>query len=68
MVETINRSGIDLPAGKVQTDQENSSGAFGKFNDLGSIQNVQLQCQCQTVLFMKDIANVVDGIKETSLY
>lgn len=68
VVEAINRSGIDLPAGKVQTDQENSSVRLvGKFNDLSSIQNVQVAMPMPgSPVYVKDIANVVDGIKETS--
>ncbi|MCB0511452.1 MAG: efflux RND transporter permease subunit, partial [Bacteroidetes bacterium] len=68
VVEAINRSGIDLPAGKVQTDQENSSVRLvGKFNDLNSIQNVQVAMPMPgSPVYVKDIANVVDGIKETS--
>src|SRR5690606_38409886 len=43
IVEAINRSGIDIPAGTVQTDTENSSVRLvGKFNTLNDIQNVQL--------------------------
>src|SRR5690606_22855469 len=68
VVEAINRSGIDLPAGKVQTDQENSSVRLvGKFNDLSNIQNVQVAMPMPgSPVYVKDIANVVDGIKETS--
>jgi HAE1 family hydrophobic/amphiphilic exporter-1 len=68
VVEAINRSGIDLPAGKVQTDQENSSVRLvGKFNDLSSIQNVQVAMPMpRSPVYVKDIAEVVDGIKETS--
>ncbi|HQS05123.1 MAG TPA: efflux RND transporter permease subunit, partial [Daejeonella sp.] len=43
VVEAINRSGIDLPSGKVQTDKESSSVRLsGKFNSPDDIKNVQI--------------------------
>lgn len=68
VVEAINRSGIDLPAGKVQTEQESSSVRLvGKFNDIQPIQNVQIAMPAPgSPVYVKDIAEVKDGIKETS--
>lgn len=68
VVEAINRSGIDLPAGKVQTDKENSSVRLvGKFTNIESIQNVQIAMPLPgSPVYVKDIATVSDGVKDIS--
>lgn len=68
VVEAINRSGLDLPAGKVQTDQENNSVRLtGKFTTIDDIKNVQVAMPVAgSPVYVKDVANVVDGIKETT--
>ncbi len=68
VVEAINRSGLDLPAGKVQTNQENSSVRLtGKFATIDDIKNVQVAMPMPgSPVYVKDIAQVVDGIKETT--
>lgn len=68
VVEAINRSGIDLPAGKVQTDTENSSVRLvAKFNTLNDIKNVQLAMPLPgSPVYVRDVAEVNDGSKEMS--
>jgi HAE1 family hydrophobic/amphiphilic exporter-1 len=68
VVEAINRSGLDLPAGKVQTDQENNSVRLtGKFATINDIKNVQVAMPMPgSPVYVKDVAQVVDGIKETT--
>lgn len=68
IVEAINRSGLDLPAGKVQTDKEsNSVRLTGKFSTLDDIKNVQVAMPVPgSPVYVKDLAMVIDGIKETS--
>ena len=68
VVEAINRSGVDLPVGKVQTDTENNSVRLvGKFSTINDIQNVQLAMPFPgSPVYVKDIAEVNDGIKEVS--
>ncbi len=68
VVEAINRSGLDLPAGKVQTDQENNSVRLtGKFATIDDIKNVQVAMPIPgSPVYVKDVAQVVDGIKETA--
>ena len=70
MVEAVNRSGIDLPAGKVQTETENNSVRLvEKFNTINDIQNVQVAMPFpNSPVYVKDVANVVDGIKEITSY
>jgi len=70
VVESINRSGLDLPAGKVQTNQENSTVRLtGKFATLEDIQNVQIAMPVPgSPIYVKDVASVIDGIKETTSY
>lgn len=70
VVEAINRSGIDLPAGKVQTDTEsNSVRLVGKYNDITAIENVQVAMPFpNSPVYVKDVAEVSDGIKEVSSY
>jgi HAE1 family hydrophobic/amphiphilic exporter-1 len=68
VVEAINRSGLDLPAGKVQTDQENNSVRLtGKFATIDDIKNVHIAMPMPgSPVYVKDVAQVVDGIKETT--
>lgn len=68
VVEAINRSGLDLPAGKVQTEKEsNSIRLSGKFTSLEDIKNVQVAMpMLGSPVYVKDIADVIDGIKETT--
>ena len=63
VVEAVNRSGIDLPAGKLQTDTENNSVRLvGKFNTIRDIQNVQVAMPFpNSPVYIKDIAEVTDG-------
>ncbi len=70
VVEAINRSGIDLPAGKIQTETENNSVRLvGKYNDIADIQNVQIAMPIPgSPVYVKDIAEVTDGIKEITSY
>jgi len=66
VVEAINRSGIDLPAGKVQSDKENNSvRLIGKFATVNNIKNVQVAMPFPgSPVYVKDVAAVVDGVKE----
>ena len=66
VVETINRSGIDLPAGKVQSDEQyNSVRLIGKFATVDDIKNVQVAMLVPgSPVYVKDIAFVIDGVRE----
>ncbi len=66
VVDAINRSGIDIPAGQVQTATDNSLVRLvGKFNNVNDIRNVQVAMPfSKSPIFVKDIAEVNDGIKE----
>jgi HAE1 family hydrophobic/amphiphilic exporter-1 len=66
VVEAINRAGLDLPAGNVQTDTEtNSVRLVGKFNTLDQLRNVQIAMPLpNSPIYLKDVAEVVDGIRE----
>ena len=64
--EAINRSGIDIPAGKVQASEvSNSVRLTGKFTNIEDIKNVQLTMPVPgSPVYVKDVATVTDGIKE----
>lgn len=66
VVDAINRSGLDLPAGKVQTQKENNSVRItGKFSTIEDIMNVQVSMPFpNSPVYVKDIANVIDGVKD----
>jgi len=66
VVEAINRSGIDLPAGKVQSDEQNNSvRLIGKFATVEDIKNVQVAMLVPgSPVYVKDIAFVIDGVRE----
>lgn len=68
VVEAINRAGLDLPAGSVQTSTEtNSVRLVGKFNTLEHIRNVQIAMPTpNSPIYVKDVAEVVDGIREVT--
>lgn len=68
VVEAINRSGLDLPAGKVQTEKDNNSVRLtGKFTSIDNIKNVQVAMPIVgSPVYVKDVAEVIDGIKETT--
>lgn len=70
VAEAINRSGIDLPAGKIKTEAEsNSLRLVSKYNDITDIQAVQVAMPFPgSPVYVKDIAEVVEGIKEISSY
>ncbi len=70
IVEAINRSGIDLPAGKIQTETDNNSVRLvGKYTAITDIQNVQIAMPLPgSPVYVKDVAEVTDGIKETTSY
>lgn len=64
--EAINHSGIDIPAGRVQTDDiSNSVRLTGKFSDVEGIKNVQVAMPAPgSPVYLRDVATVTDGIKE----
>ncbi len=68
VVEAIKMSGKDIPAGKIKTDKvENSVRLLGKFHTIKDIEDVQVGMkQPGSPIYVKDIANVVDGTKEMS--
>ncbi len=68
VVEAINSSGLDIPAGKAQTDKEsNSVRLTGKFATVNDIMNVQVAMPAPgTPVYVKDVAAVIDGVKEIS--
>lgn len=68
VVEAINRAGLDLPAGNVQTDTEtNSVRLVGKFNTLDHLRSVQVAMPLpNSPVYLKDVAEVVDGIREVT--
>jgi len=70
VVEAINRSGLDLPAGSIESFSErNSVRLTGKFHELDDINNVQVAMpEPGSPVYVKDVAVVSDGVKEiTSL-
>ena len=66
VVDAINHSGLDIPAGKVQTDKENNSVRLtGKFATTYDIMNVQIAMPVPgNPVYVKDVATVIDGVKE----
>lgn len=68
LVGAINMSGLDLPAGKVQSDKANNSVRLtGKFASVEDIKNVQIAMPFPgSPVYVKDVANVIDGTKEIS--
>ena len=68
LVEAINRAGLDIPAGKVQSDKEAYSvRLIGKFATITDIMDVQVAMPVPgSPVYVKDVATVTDGKKEIS--
>jgi len=66
VVEAIKQSDIDIPAGDVKTDKEyHSVRLIGKFSNIKQIMNVQVAMPSpDSPVYVKDVASVVDGVKE----
>ena len=66
IVEAVNRSGIDIPAGKVTTESESITVRLvGKFNNIEDVRNVQIAMPFPgSPVYVKDVATVSDGVKE----
>ena len=68
VVEAINRSGKDIPAGNIETDNENSSVRLtSKFTKIEDINNVQVAMPIPgSPVYVKDVSKVIDGTKNTT--
>lgn len=68
VAEAVNRSGIDMPAGKAQTDKDsNPVRLTGKFSSVDDIMNVQVAMPAPGMpVYVRDVATVTDGVKEIS--
>ncbi len=68
VVEAINRSGLDIPAGKAQTwETGNSVRLTGKFTSIDDIMMVQVAMPGPgSPVYVRDVAAVIDGVKEIS--
>ncbi len=66
VVEAIKQSDIDIPSGEVKTDKEyHSVRLIGKFKNISQIMNVQVAMPSPgNPVYVKDVASVVDGVKE----
>lgn len=66
VVEAINRSGIDLPTGMVESSTEsNSVRLTGKFTKIQDVKNVQVAMPVPgSPIYVKDVAEVTDEIKK----
>lgn len=66
ITEAINRSGLDVPSGKVQTTLVNNPVRLrGKFKSIEDISAVQVAMPTPgSPVYVKDIASITDGIKE----
>jgi len=66
VIQAINMSGRDIPAGAIVSDTErNSVRVVGKFKTIQDIENVQVgMLQPGSPIYVKDIATVIDGVKE----
>ncbi len=66
VTEAINRSGLDVPSGKVQTTLVNNPVRLtGKFKSIEDISAVQVAMPIPgSPVYVRDIASITDGIKE----
>lgn len=66
VTEAINRSGLDVPSGKVQSSTANNPvRLIGKYKSIDDIKYVQVAMPFPgSPVYVKDISTVTDGIKE----
>jgi hydrophobic/amphiphilic exporter-1 (mainly G- bacteria), HAE1 family len=66
VVESVNRSGIDVPLGKIESEKESSPIRYiGKFTSINELENVQVGTNPPGIpIYLKHIATVSDGVKE----
>lgn len=66
VIEAINRSGFDIPAGEIDNqDQTNSVKLSAKYHTITDIENIQVAIFPPNIsVYVKDLAVVKDGIKE----
>ncbi|MFT3683263.1 MAG: efflux RND transporter permease subunit [Ferruginibacter sp.] len=66
VLSAIKSSNLDFPAGSVKTEtNETAIRLAGKFKDPKDIENVVITNRDGRAIFLKDVAVVIDGIKET---
>lgn len=70
LTESIKRSGMDIPSGKVQTsDERNSVRLTGKYTSVYDIEHVQIGMPVPgSPIYVKDVATVTDTIREVGSY
>jgi HAE1 family hydrophobic/amphiphilic exporter-1 len=68
VIQAINMSGIDLPAGTIENQEDkNAVRLVGKFSNLNDIRNVQIAMpQPGSPVYVKDVAQVFDGTKKAT--
>lgn len=66
LVEALKRSGLDVPAGAVQTKQQQQAVRLSsKYASVADIEQVQVAMpQAGSPVYVKDLATVVDGTRE----
>ncbi len=66
VVEAIKQSDVDVPAGKIETNKKyHTVRLIGKFKTVQQIMNVQVAMPSPgNPVYVKDVASVVDGVKE----
>jgi HAE1 family hydrophobic/amphiphilic exporter-1 len=66
VLQAIESSNLDFPAGSVKSEAtETTIRLAGKFKDTKDIQDVIITSREGRAIFLKDVAVVIDGIKET---
>ncbi|MDP1622475.1 MAG: efflux RND transporter permease subunit [Bacteroidales bacterium] len=65
--EAINRASMEVPAGKVKTAEKQITVKLsGKFSSVQDIQNLVVAAPAiGSLVYLKDVAVIIDGIKET---
>lgn len=68
VIQTIKMSGVDLPVGVVENQQDrNAVRLVGKFSNLKDLRNVQVAMPVPgSPVYVKDVARVFDGTKDAT--
>lgn len=68
VIEAINRSGLDIPSGKITNDHSsNSVKLTAKYTSIQDIENIQVAMPMPGApVYVKDVAAVIDGIQDIS--
>lgn len=67
VTQAITNANTDIPIGSIETSGENFNISFsGKLDNIDDIKNIPIVMMGDVPIFVKDVAEVIDGVKDVS--